>query len=190
MDLVAFQRLHLGYDGRVLKDDGILGPKTRWALALEELPAWRQRLVMAALRWEGLTELGGTNRGPEIDLWLSACGVPPGNPWCAAFVSAMLRSIGIECAEARAWELWKKFPEALQPLPGDIFAMTHPDGSHHCGIIIGWGDTSSDVATCEGNCQNAVRVGVRARDTLFFSSPSGYGCPVTESLPRLGGATV
>lgn len=31
-----------------------------------------------------------SNRGPQIDEWLLACGVPAGNPWCQAFANAIL----------------------------------------------------------------------------------------------------
>lgn len=34
----------------------------------------------------GVTEHGGNNRGPEVDAYLAAVGVPPGMPWCTAFV--------------------------------------------------------------------------------------------------------
>lgn len=36
-------------------------------------------------------ESDGPNRGPQVSPWLRAVGCPPGNPWCAAFVAAMLR---------------------------------------------------------------------------------------------------
>lgn len=37
-------------------------------------------------------EVGGNNRGPEINRWLRAVGAFPGDPWCGAFVAAMLRA--------------------------------------------------------------------------------------------------
>lgn len=37
-------------------------------------------------------EVGGNNRGPIITPWLRAVGASPGDPWCAAFVAAMLRA--------------------------------------------------------------------------------------------------
>jgi len=46
-----------------------------------------------ARRYAGqVREVGGNNRGPEINQWLRAVGVSPGQPWCGAFVAAMLRA--------------------------------------------------------------------------------------------------
>jgi hypothetical protein len=33
----------------------------------------------------GVKEVGGNNRGPEVEAWLARVGLPPGNPWCMAF---------------------------------------------------------------------------------------------------------
>ena len=188
IDLVAFQRLNVGPDGKRLLDDGILGPKTRWALALAELPRWRQDVVLGALRWLGVGETGGDNRGPEIDAWLAACGVQPGNPWCAAFYSALLRAAGIEMRQARVSELAKRLEPVAVPLPGDAGYIIHPDGSGHIGAVIapGW----PLVALCEGNTRDLVRVGTRATAGLSFGTPRGYGLPALPAgLLPLGGST-
>ncbi len=34
----------------------------------------------------GTHEIGDSNAGPEVDEYLKSVGLPPGNPWCAAFV--------------------------------------------------------------------------------------------------------
>lgn len=47
------------------------------------------RPVDVALRYEGVREVGGPNRGPEIDRWLRMVGKDPARgawAWCAAFV--------------------------------------------------------------------------------------------------------
>jgi hypothetical protein len=33
----------------------------------------------------GVREVGGNNRGPEVEAWLARVGLPPGNAWCMAF---------------------------------------------------------------------------------------------------------
>ena len=187
LDLPAFQRLRVGPDGVKLDPDGDLGPKTRWALGLDALPQWRQDVVIGALKWVGLTETG-TNRGPEIDQWLAACGVQSGNPWCAAFVSAILRGAGIGCAEASVARLRAKFVRTDSPVPGDVMCFVRDDGTGHCGIVTG---VSADrVSTCEGNSQDGVRVGWRIRAGLDFVLPMGQPLPgVWSGLTQLGGKT-
>lgn len=187
VDLAAFQRLRVGPDGKKLTPDGNLGPKTQWAFDLEQLPAWRQKVVLGALKWVGLTETG-TNTGPEIDGWLQACGAQQGNPWCAAFVSAVLRGAGIGCSEASVTRLARQFPDAEVPLPGDISYWVRDDGTGHCGIVTGV--EPDRVSTCEGNSGNAVRTGTRPLSGLSFCRPYGNGLPgVLASLPALGAVT-
>ena len=189
VEVAAFQRVHVGPDGARLLPDGRLGPKTEWAMALVELPIWRHQLVVNGLQHVGLVEVGGENRGPEIERWLEACGVAPGNPWCAAFVSAMLRSVSIECAEARVSKLAERFPEALSPLPGDIGYWLRSDGTGHCGIVTGV--LPGMVSLVEGNSGDGVRVGTRNTAGLKFLCPRGYGMPrVHPALMMLGSKTV
>lgn len=40
----------------------------------------------AALANVGVTEVGGDNRGTAVETYQRAVGIPPGSPWCAAFV--------------------------------------------------------------------------------------------------------
>jgi hypothetical protein len=187
VDLAAFQRLHYGPDGVKLNADGNLGPKTAWALALEALPHWRQNVVLGALKWVGLKETS-ENRGVEIDAWLEACGAQSGNPWCAAFVSAVLRGAGISCAEASVARLAAKYPEIEVPLPGDISYWLRDDGTGHCGIVTGVGPHY--VSVCEGNSNDGVRVGFRDLALLHFVRPMGQGVPeVWSGLLMLGSKT-
>ena len=187
MDLAGFQRLHVGPDGQRLMADGVLGPKTAWALAIEALPLWRQNVVLGALKWLGLKEIS-VNRGPEIDVWLAACGVQSGNPWCAAFVSAVLRAAGISCAEASVAKLGAKYPATEVPLPGDVSYWIRDDGTGHCGIVTGV--DSDRVALCEGNSNDGVRVGTRILSGLRFCYPMGQPVPVVwDGLRSLEGRT-
>lgn len=45
--------------------------------------------LSVALSYVGITE-AGNNTGPEIDAFLASVNLPPGNPYCAAFVSHCL----------------------------------------------------------------------------------------------------
>jgi len=44
----------------------------------------------------------GTNRGPEVNRFLRSVSLPPGNPWCAAFVSYCLQSANVHSPTVRS----------------------------------------------------------------------------------------
>ena len=72
--------------------DGKLGPATA-ALLIPVKPAaagdLNGKLVESChveLR-KGVKEVGGMNRGPDVEKYQKSVGVAPGGPWCAAFVA-------------------------------------------------------------------------------------------------------
>lgn len=166
-----FQRAHRDWLGMVLRVDGDVGPRTRWALAISRLDPRRQAIVANACGYVGMHERS-PNRGPDIDGWLGRCGVPLGQPWCAAFASWCISVPGLPTVrEASAQRLGKGLWKTTRPVPGDV--MWFPTGSWqgHCGIVIG---TNADfVATVEGNRDNAVRLQCRARTEVFFGDVLG-----------------
>ena len=64
----------------------------------QRVAAVRARSAAAALRvaqtQRGVREVGGANTGPQVDEYLEAAGVSPGNPWCAAFMTWSLEQAG------------------------------------------------------------------------------------------------
>lgn len=159
-------------------EDGDLGPATRWALAVEDLPRRRRRVVQVATSYNGAKEIAGQpNRGTLPDMVLAPLGLV-GVPWCAAFVSYVLRSVGFGAADgfkytASARECLAMFPERLGlPVLGDLAGWVNPDGTGHVGIVIGlrWAPIPADqrniggaqgwlthVILIEGNSADRVR---------------------------------
>jgi len=113
----VFQLQHIDWDRRPLASDGVVGPRTRWALAHSSGNAQRSHLTAIAaghtphgtdgltrLRMDLLTWLysehsrdvrelpDGSNRSPIIDGYWGNTGLI-GLPWCAAFVSHALHSV-------------------------------------------------------------------------------------------------
>lgn len=184
VEIAAFQRLHVGPDGKQLLPDGKIGLKTQWALDLEELPIWRQTIVLTALRWNGLRERA-PNTGDEIDAWLAACRQPPGQPYCAAFACMCLRAGAIEAREASTHRLAAMFPITLAPMPGDLLFLLRPDGTGHVDIVTGVG--AETVSVCGGNVDDGVRVGLRSPKGRSFRRVGKTGLPEAHpSLPFLG----
>lgn len=114
----------------------------------------------------------GSNRGPLIDGWLRQAGVAPGNPWCAAFLSAMFAKAGRVLtfpnrASVGYFEQWARANGYLvaRPLKGDVvcYRFDGDDWPDHVGIVervlalrwrdrvfVGW------CQTIEGNTSSGV----------------------------------
>ena len=122
------------------------------------------------------TQLGvhetGVNTGAEVDKYLAAAGVGPGNPWCASFVTYSLQQAGHKMPGSgwAAVQTWVRNAEAKQndlqvvsadqARPGDIVAYDwgHQDDFGSDGHI---GFLASNVqggkfTALEGNNHDAV----------------------------------
>lgn len=169
-ELEAFQRSHSDHFGRPLRVDGVVGPRTEWALDFATLARERRELVSAAQLYIGLAEdPPGSNDEPSgtIRAWLGRCGAALGDPWCAAFASwCISQGLGkpVRCAGALA--LGKRFPPTMHPVAGDLFWFPTGGGHGHCGLVLG--TAPLEVMTIEGNCKNAVRCVLRDRAALEF----------------------
>lgn len=104
----------------------------------------RRAIVEAALATVGIAEEGGSNRGPQIDSYLRALSVPTGQPWCAAWATAIWTTAGAEvppgwrgasCDEWMRWGMqagrWVKAPTY-----GDAVLYGIPGDAQHIGIIV------------------------------------------------------
>lgn len=168
----AFQAESRGPDGSRLAVDGVLGPATSWSLAVSDLPRRRREAIKQARLWVGSREQPGQpNRGTVPDMVLAPLGLV-GVPWCAAFVSYILRSVGFGAADgfqytASARECLAMFPERLGlPVLGDVVGWVNPDGTGHVGIVIGLryaapGAPPTHVILIEGNSADRVRITAR-----------------------------
>ncbi len=164
----AFQTTGRDWEGKALGLDQVLGPRTKWALAIADLPRYRRRIVELACARVGTRETpDGSNSGPEIDAWLTDAGAHSGLPWCAAFVHAVLAQAWVEPKRtASARECLEQFDRISDPKPGDLFGWVNADGTGHVGFVIGF--TAEGVATVEGNSNDGVRVCSRSMVGLQF----------------------
>src|SRR5262245_60327942 len=173
-----------------LEADGIVGPRTRAALAhARPQPGGGgsttgRRALAEARRWLGTAEdPPGSNQTP-FGVWFGLDGVP----WCNIFVSycfavgagytiaAGFHGAGCTrrgCAYVPTTEAWLRatgmWIGRVQPLPGDI-AIYNWDGGppDHVGIVER-GDASS-FAAIEGNADGAV-----ARRERALADVDGFG---------------
>ena len=166
-----FQSEACDWTGDPLVVDGQLGPRTKWALAIADQPRYRRDIVRIATFEHGVVEEPlGSNRGAAVDAYLQPAGVGLGQPWCAAFVSWVLREAGclgeLRYTASAAAMLRQLRPCIGEPLPGDVFGWINPDGTGHVGFVIG--SDALDIVTCEGNSRHAVRVNRRPREGLML----------------------
>ena len=144
--------------------------------AAAALPGSGSSTLGAAALKTAETQLGvkeeGTNTGAKVDEYLKAAGVPPGNPWCASFVTWALAQNGHKM-EGGGWaavQTWVRNAEAgkndLQIVsaedarPGDIVTYDW-GGQEDFGADGHIGFLKSEVkdgkfTALEGNNQDAV----------------------------------
>lgn len=113
-----------------------------------------------------------------MDGYLKPAGIGLGQPWCAAFISWVLREAGclegLKYTAGASTALRQLRPAVSGPLPGDVFGWVNADGTGHVGFVIGDAPPASSgqgaIITCEGNSRHGVRVNRRPRDGLSFAT--------------------
>ncbi len=115
--------------------------------------------VRAALRFEGVVERGGANRGPEVDAWLGRLGLAPGQEWCGVFCAAALDEGGahapaVRSGLAHAYRTRRsikasRYRQRGQDVPVGSLAVYK---SRHVGIVTGGGP--GYVTVISGNTSN------------------------------------
>ena len=170
--------------------DGIVGPVTWSCLFGPQIPPQLVRstddpedAVMKAALEVARTQFGATeyppnsNSGPQVDEYLKSVGLPPGSPWCAAFVSWCIQraaaSIGtqhvIPPASGSSRRIWQWARDSNTGIPsaevldgtrippvGSLFTVAHPGkgdaGVCHIGFV--WCSAPhrpGQIETIEGN---------------------------------------
>lgn len=136
--------------------------------------------VARAHTW--VRETAGANRGEAVNAILARVGLPPGNPWCAAFVSyigwAVLRGAWPLPLVGGCVSLYDAAVAAglvrSQPAPGAVFLLWNDRLGRfaHTGFVTGLADEDGDLPTVEGNTSpdgSREGTGVFVRARLFGS---------------------
>jgi hypothetical protein len=179
-----FQTRHTDANGASLKADGQIGSLTWAALFGEDSVAVTNvasssllnKVIEIAQSQIGIVENPiGSNRGPEVDIFLRTVGLDPVGEhysWCAAFVywcfnqaaaqlnlhNPLIKTAGVidhwnraTCAKiSKAAAIAN--PGLIQP--GHIFIIDHGNGSGHTGLVES--TNGGNLVTIEGNTNEAL----------------------------------
>jgi hypothetical protein len=100
--------------------------------------------IQIALSYDGVREVGGNNRGPEVEKFQASIGLEPGDPWCAAFVCFCIKKAAEQLGITPKFEyggsvykLWTRNPDLQLSSPDTncIFLINH--GLSKSGTRIG-----------------------------------------------------
>lgn len=144
------------------------------------LPLSSATVLLVASNEVGQHEIGGNNRGPRVEQYLAAVDVPPGEPWCAAFVAWVMAQAGVQGWERTGFcprlYSWAKERGMLrkEASPGDVFLLLDgpgPNGACHTGFVERV--NAGYIATIEGNTGMASD---RDGDGVCRKSRAAYDC--------------
>lgn len=127
--------------------------------------SFRQKVLRLAKTQLGAREWpAGSNWGPAVQKFLASVGIRGAAPWCAAFVTWVLRGCGYDGplpalpGFVPSWLSWAQAHQLTKPKrlarAGDILIFDWPGGSHadHIGFaFVNFGGLAVLLRTLEGN---------------------------------------
>ena len=135
-----------------------------------------------ALKWIGVIEKGGDNKGPEVERFQKAVdGKAVGEPWCMSFIQFIIREIeeryGVKSRIFKTEHVltcWNKTPKNMRvgkPCPGDVICWNFAGTtSGHGGIIETMMVNKCMVKTIEGNTSGPGSRIVREGDGVYLKT--------------------
>ncbi len=126
--------------------------------------------IHIALSYDGVREIGGNNRGPDVEMFQRSIGLSAGDPWCAAFVCFNIqqacKNLGVTPTfqyGGSVYKLWSRNPDLQMSEPGEncIFLLNHGLSKAgvrigHTGFCIGRNQSHTEtLETMEGNTNEA-----------------------------------
>jgi hypothetical protein len=127
----------------------------------------RQQVEKAYLQEVGVRELTGKNDGVRVEAYLRSVGARKGQPWCAAFVSYILRKCGVN-APRSAWSPAffpdrnlifhrQKKPDlkSVSILPGQVFGIFFRNMGRIAHVGFTHRRIKNAIVTIEGNTNGA-----------------------------------
>jgi hypothetical protein len=198
---MLFQARFADVDTLPLRIDGEVGPLT-WAALFgapsvptedrAASPLLTAAISIAASQIGTMEDPRGTNRGPQVDMYVRAVGLDPAGhfPWCAAFVyfcfdqaaitlgrqNPLIKTAGVIDHWNRAGikpvpriSMSKAYYHPTLVKPGQIFVMATGQGLGHTGIVervVGGKLVTIEGNTNNGGLRNGIGVYRRSMRTM------------------------
>lgn len=173
-----FQTRNTDQNGNLLLIDGVLGAIS-WAVLFGENTVSQNNTIKKKLAELaifhansklGVREIGGANRGPDVEIFLKSVGLGKGYSWCMAYVywsfdqaakelgqtNPLVKTGGVlkgwneaKCTKIKAVDS-RNNPSLVKP--GQIFIMDYGNGFGHTGIVTEV--NGGFMKTLEGNTNN------------------------------------
>ena len=148
---------------------------------LEGMPA-QNLLLLAAKSCVGITEIGGDNKGPMVELFQKDVGQAMGQSWCLDFLQSVISYVENEqgitsplAATESVVDLWnrsKNYCAIVNPIPGDIILWQKAGtATGHCGMIIA--ADSYNYYTIEGNTSDSQDIERNGDGVFAKKRPKG-----------------
>lgn len=134
------------------------------------------RIIQLKALERAVTQIGvsenppGSNRGPEVEMYLRSVGLSGGYAWCAAFVywcfqeaanelqitNPLYRTAGVmehwrNCDKREGRRIDRTKIKPADILPGMIFVMDFGGGKGHTGIVESVNVEKGEITAIEGN---------------------------------------
>jgi hypothetical protein len=157
-----------------------------------------KELILEAEKWVGIHEVGGNNRGPEVERFQKAVdGRAEAEAWCAAFVQFCMKEVATRLSATQVafpsehcltiWARTGKMHCNSSPKAGYLVVWKYDGTSNgHIGIVSRVIDEFT-IETIEGNTSPEDKTIVREGDGVYRRSRStkrvgamklvGYICP-------------
>lgn len=157
-----------------------------------------RELILEAEKWVGVHEVGGNNRGPEVERFQKAVdGRAEAEAWCAAFVQFCMKEVATRLAATQTafssehcltiWARTAKIHCNASPKAGYLVIWKYDGTSNgHIGIVSRVIDEFT-IETIEGNTSPEDKTVVREGDGVYRKLRStkrvgtmklvGYICP-------------
>jgi len=158
-----------------------------------------RELILEAEKWVGIHEVGGNNRGPEVERFQKAVdGRAEAEAWCASFVQFCMKEVATRLSATQVafpsehcftiWAMTGKMHCYASPKAGYLVIWKYEGTSNgHVGIVSRVIDEST-IETIEGNTSPEGKTIVREGDGVYRKTRStmrvvgkmrlvGYVCP-------------
>ena len=141
-------------------------------------PRINELLAVEAAKWVGVKEVGGDNKGPEVEMFQkSVNGIAVGQSWCMDFMQYCIKAVEKEFSltspifrSEHVLTVWNKSPVSMRstaPEVGYLMFWQHVGTSNgHVGVVTRVGPKAGVVSTIEGNTGDGEGV-VREGDGVY-----------------------